>query len=277
MAPPSGVMETTIEIGGMPILVRTDSAEFFQMLERRYGAFVNVAARALFEFNVEIVPAGSMRRVSGSDEVSVNFVGGRWTLERGDFHAEWEPAAGVGRIRQAANPYSIDSALRILHSLLLAKQGGMLVHASSAIKNGRAFLFAGVSGAGKTTMMRLAPRYAILLTDEISYVRRDEAGNACEGGYVAFGTPFAGELATPGENVSAPVGGIYLLAQGRENKIEPVSEAAAVRGIMESVLFFAKDTELVERVFDAVCALVKRVPVKRLTFMPDARVWELIG
>ena len=77
--------------------------------------------------------------------------------------------------------------------------------------------------------------------------------------------------------MSAPLGAIYLLAQGRENKIEPVSEAAAVRAVMESVLFFAKDAELVEQVFDAVCALVKRVPVQKLTFMPDARVWELIG
>jgi len=273
----SSVMETIIEIGGMPILVRTDNAEFFEILERRYGGFVNAAAKPLFAFDVEIVPAGTLQRQSEAEEVEVNFSKGRWTLDRGDFHAEWEPAAGVGTIRQTANPFSIDSAMRILHSLLLAKQGGMLLHAASAIRNGRAFLFAGVSGAGKTTMMRIAPEDATLLTDEISYVRRNGSASGDGEGYVAFGTPFAGELAQPGENVSAPLGAIYLLAQGRENKIEPMSEAAAVRAVMESVLFFAKDAELVEQVFDAVCALVKRVPVQKLTFMPDARVWELIG
>ena len=173
VAAPLSVMETIIEIGGMPILVRTDSAEFFEILERRYGGFVNAAAEPLFEFNVEIVPAGTLQRQSEAEEVEVTFSEGRWTLDRGDFHAEWEPAVGVGTIRQTANPYSIDSAMRILHSLLLAKQGGMLLHAASAIRNGRAFLFAGVSGAGKTTMMRLAPEDATLLTDEISYVRRD--------------------------------------------------------------------------------------------------------
>jgi len=270
-------LETTIEIGGMPILVRTENPEFFEILGRRYGGFVNAAAKALFEFNVEIVPAGAVTRQSDAEEVGVNFSAGRWTLERGDFHAEWEPAARVGRIRQAANPYAIDSAMRILHSLLLAKQGGMLVHASSAIRNGRAFLFAGVSGAGKTTMMRLAPPDATLLTDEISYVRPSEAADAAESGYLAYGTPFAGDLAEPGENVSAPVGEIYLLAQGKENKIEAVSETTAVRAVMEGVLFFAKDPELVGHVFESVCELVKRVPVRRLTFMPDARVWELIG
>ena len=64
-------------------------------------------------------------------------------------------AAGI--FVQSANPYSIDAALRIIHSLILARQGGLLVHAASAVRNGKAFLFAGVSGAGKTTISRLAP------------------------------------------------------------------------------------------------------------------------
>ena len=78
-----------------------------------------------------------------------------------------------GSIRQSANPYSIDSVLRIVHTLLLARAGRFSLHASSAVRNGRAFLFAGVSGAGKTTIARLAPPDAMLLTDEISYVTHE--------------------------------------------------------------------------------------------------------
>src|SRR5205085_1975329 len=157
------------------------------------------------------------------DDVRVWRESGRWMLTRGDFRAEWDPAARRGRIRQSANPYSIDTVLRIVHSLVLAPQGGFLVHAASAIRMGKAFLFAGVSGAGKTTISRLAPPDATLLTDEISYVRRDGDG------YTAYGTPFAGELAKPGENIQAPLGALYLLAQGSTNKIEPVGPAEAAR------------------------------------------------
>ena len=114
-------------------------------------------------------------------------------MERGDFRAEWEPSTGKGRIRQSANPYSIDAVLRIVHTLVLARQGGFLLHSASAIRNGKAFLFAGVSGAGKTTISRLAPADATLLTDEISYVRKQDED------YFAFGTPFTGELAKLGE------------------------------------------------------------------------------
>jgi hypothetical protein len=184
----------------------------------------------------------------------------------------WDPATGHGAIRQSANPYSIDAAFRIVHSLLLAKQGGLLMHAASAVRNGRAFLFAGVSTAGKTTMSRLAPADATLLTDEISYLRRNPDGS----GYTAYGTPFAGELAEPGANVRAPLAGVFLLAKGPRNMIEPVSQADAVRGVMESILFFAHDADLVSKVFDSAWDLVASVPVQRLTFFPDERVWDLI-
>ena len=225
-----------------------------------------------FEFDVEIAPASRLPGAIDPDaDLSVRFAEGRWVLERGDFHAELDPTLRRGTIRQAASPYAIDAAFRVVHSLLVAKQGGLLVHAASAVRNGRAFLFAGVSGAGKTTISRLAPPDATLLTDEISYLRRDGDG------YAAFGTPFAGELAQHGENVCAPLAALYLLTQGPENRIDSVSPADAARAVLECVLFFAHDPALVARVFDSVCELVERVPVQRLTFMPDARVWGLIA
>ena len=197
--------------------------------------------------------------------------GGRWLLERGDFRAEWEPAARRGSIRQRPNPYAIDAVLRIVHTLVLAKQGGFLLHSASAIRNGKAFLFAGVSGAGKTTISRLAPADATLLTDEISYLRKQNDG------YTAYGTPFTGELAKLGENASAPVEVLYLLAQGMENRIEPVPVADAGRELLANTLFFAEDPEMVHWAFQAACDFVHRIAVRRLTFVPDARVWEMIG
>ena len=118
--------------------------------------------------------------------------------------------------------------LRIVHTLVLARQGGFLLHSASAIRNGKAFLFAGVSDAGKTTISRLAPPDATLLTDEISYVRKQDVRKqmpASTAVYVAFGTPFTGELAKLGENVSAPIAALYLLAKGAENRIDPVAPA----------------------------------------------------
>jgi hypothetical protein len=261
-------LSLVIEIGAMPVRVHTTDPDFLAMLQNRYTGFVSDTDEAEIEFDVEVAAPD----VSGPDApVEVGYRNGRWSLTRGDFRAEWEPMSRRGRIRQTANPYSIDAVLRIVHTLALARQGGFLMHSASAIRNGKAFLFAGVSGAGKTTISRLAPRDATLLTDEISYVRKRDTD------YTAFGTPFTGELAKLGENVSAPIAELYLLAQGLENRIDPMPPADAARGILANILFFAEQEELVHSIFDSAFEFAQRVPVSKLTFAPDARVWELIG
>lgn len=265
---PVDCLHLTIEIGGMPVRVNTTDASFLGMLQDRYAGFVGSSESAVVEFDVELA---TPRLADPNAGVRVTQRAGRWSLERGDFRAEWQPASRTGRIRQTANPYSIDAVLRIVHTLVLAQErAGFLLHAASAIRNGKAFLFAGVSGAGKTTISRLAPPDATLLTDEISYVRRQDSG------YVAFGTPFTGELAKLGENVSAPIARLYLLAKGPENRIDAVASGEAARELLANVLFFAEDQELVQQAFHSACEFVSRVPVSRLTFVPDARVWEMI-
>jgi len=228
-----------------------------------------------------------------NQDLSVRRESGRWVMERGDFRAEWDPQCHRGWVRQTANPYAIDGVLRILHSLILARKGGFLVHAASAVRNGRAFVFAGVSGTGKTTLARLAPPDVILLTDEISYVRPKNKSPKSEvrstdsehrstnpesqiPAFEAFGTPFAGELARIGRKVQTPLATLFLLEQGPENQIKPLREAEAARELLRHVLFFAQDEELVGMIFQTVCDFVRRVPVRRLVFTPDARAWELI-
>jgi hypothetical protein len=97
-----------------------------------------------------------------------------------------------------------------------------------------------------------------------------------DSGYRACGTPFAGELARPGENASAPIERLYFLAKGRENTIAPVETAEALRLLLRNILFFADDPELVKMVFRSANEFLGQIPAYRLTFYPDGRVWDLI-
>lgn len=254
-----------VEIGGIPIALSTSDPGFLDLLRQRYEGFLS-SSQPEFELQFDLSSSGR----ASDDDVHVRRDGYLWLMERGDFEARWDPRTGRGTVRQNPNPYSLDSVLRILHSLILAERGGFLLHAASAICNGRAYLFSGVSGAGKTTMTRLAPPDVTLLTDEISYVRPGKDR------YSAFGTPFAGELARAGENCTAPVSGLFFLEQGPENRIDELSSAEAVRRLMRNILFFAEDRVLVEKLLATACDFVNRVPIRRLTFYPDSRVWEEI-
>jgi hypothetical protein len=260
-------LSKSVGIGGVTVRLHTSDPDYIEMLDQRYAGFPGAAGRADYDFDVELGD------VTGNDpdaDAELTREGRRWRLTRGDFEAEWDPAERRGRIRQSLRPYAIDSMLRIVHTLVLAPQGGVLMHAASAVRGGRAYLFTGVSGAGKTTISRLAPPDATLLTDEISYIRCEE------GRYFAHGTPFAGDLGKPGENIRAPLGAIFLLQQGPENRIENVPAPEAVRGVLGNTLFFAQDTALVRAVFETACRIAESVSIKRLTFLPDERVWELI-
>jgi hypothetical protein len=263
-----GSHEIAVEIGGMPIVLRTADPSFRELLAHRYEGFIGTSHAPSFELDVDLVPPSP--EMASDEDVHVEKQGGQWHLRRGDFRAHWDPNSRRGRVRQTANPYSIDSVLRIVHTLVLAREGGFLLHAASAIRHGKAFLFSGVSGAGKTTISRLAPPDATLLSDEISYVRRSGEN------YAACGTPFNGELARVGENCSAPIHTLFFLAQGPENRIEPIDPPDALRCLLRNVLFFADDAELVKLIFRSACDFLDRVPAQRLTFVPDQRVWDLI-
>ena len=264
-----------VGIGGMHVRLCAASPDFNTLMADRFRGFIGNVATPDYVFDVDIIPFTYNPDVpddASEIDVCVLREGKHWRLLRSDFEAQWDPATRHGTARLRANPYALDSVLRILHTVLLAEQGGMLMHASSVVlEDGRAFVCTGVSGAGKTTISRLVPSGAHILTDEMSFIRREGDD------YYAYGTPFAGELATPGENIRAPLAGVFLLAQGPDNRIDALTPSEAVRALMANILYFARDDALTAKVFDNAIALAARVPVRRLTFFPDGRVWDMIG
>jgi hypothetical protein len=256
-----------VDIGGVAVQLNTSNRALVSLIERRFARFLNAGAPPAFEFDITLLGEKDFRgdadlRVRGSD--------GRWTMSRGDFYAEWSVAERRGRIWQTLNPYAIDSILRIVHTLVLAAEGdGFLLHASSAVRDGRAFVFTGPSGAGKSTIVGLAPGDVTVLTDEISYLKRTPTG------YVAYGTPFAGELGDVGEPLCAPVEALFRLGRG-ENQRQRMNTTVTVRTLMRNILFFADERRLVDRLLETACDFAKRVPAFDLQFAPDARVWSAI-
>jgi hypothetical protein len=268
---PNPADSLAIEIGGIPIRLDSPSPAFREMVEDRYAGFIRrpgcreFCAPSLY-FSVETIAGAELMDA----DVRLWKQGHQWFIRRSDFQVELDLQARCGRIRHDLNPYGLNTILRIVHTLCLARAHGFLLHAASAVRGNRAFIFSGVSGAGKTTISRCAAKDAVLLTDEISYIRRHEDR------YFAWGTPFAGEMGTPGANISAPVATLFFLEKGPENRIEELNRSEAIRLLLRNILFFNNEQEAVGAVFDSACDFLERVPARRLTFVPDASVWELI-
>jgi len=167
------------------------------------------------------------------------------------------------------NEYALDSLLRILLSWKLVTRQGFLLHAATVLKDGKAYVFTGRSGAGKSTVASLSPAGSVL-TDEISLLRREN------GLWRAYGTPFWGEFRAAGSNTSAPVAGIFRLVQAAENQVTPLRPLEVFRALMPNVLFFSREAEANRRLLDILSQVVAEIPGYILAFRKNPTFWEVL-
>jgi len=74
--------DVVVEIGGLPIRLRSDDPAFIRMIQDRYAGYVSSSDDASFEFDVELAPPGTE---SGDEDLRVTWDSGRWLMERGIF------------------------------------------------------------------------------------------------------------------------------------------------------------------------------------------------
>jgi hypothetical protein len=253
-----------LEIAGVGLAIHSENPEFIAQIADRYEGFVCPATNG-FQMSVD-----TERGITtiGQDLPRVTDTAAGFHFERRDFHMEVDKAAKTLDGSCAPNMYSFDSCLRVFFSTYLLDLDGAMIHGASVVSEGNAYLFFGVSGAGKTTTARLsAPRR--ILSDELTILRRDGDG------YRAYGTPFWGELQKNGDNVSAPLAGLNMLAKDSTVFLEPVSPKFALQAIMPCVLFFAHEQHLVNAAVNRVADIVGRVPARKMHFLPDNSFWRL--
>jgi hypothetical protein len=166
--------------------------------------------------------------------------------------------------------YALDSLLRILLTMILLPRRGFLLHAATVVRDGRAYVFAGRSGAGKSTVASLSPAGTVL-TDEISLLR------FTDGGWHAYGTPFWGEFRAAGLNEHYPIAGIFALAQASEDRIEPLAPKEILRALLPCVLFFTSNPEANRALLHMLLGIAQQIPCHRLYFRRNDEFWKVVA
>ena len=168
----------------------------------------------------------------------------------------------TGRYRKLA----IDNALMILFALSTAGQGLALFHASTVSFAGKAYMFLGVSGTGKSTHSSLWLKHikgTELLNDDNPVVRVFDDGSA-----TVYGSPWSGK--TPCyRNLSYPLGGIVLLSQAPYNKIHRLSGIKAYVALVPSISGKRWDKQIADGLHKTENALAMTVPTWHLECLPD--------
>ena len=146
------------------------------------------------------------------------------------------------------------------------------VHSSAIVCNGRAVLFLGESGTGKSTHTRLWRENiagAVLLKYDSHFIA------FVDGRATAFGAPWSGK--TPCyKQEQYPIAAIVRLSQAPHNAIRPLRSVHAIGALLPSLTpAFGYDDELQDRMLATLSKIISQVPVYHLECLPDAAAARL--
>ena len=116
----------------------------------------------------------------------------------------------------------------------LMKHGRMVFHGASFLWRERAWLFSAPSGTGKTTQLRLWKK---LFPGEMEIMNGDKPILEVteENEVIVHPSPWKGKENYGRDDLTAPLGGIILLRQAKENRIRRMAPAEAARKLFGRV------------------------------------------
>ena len=163
-----------------------------------------------------------------------------------------------------SNAIYMESGLQFYRELLYFD--GMMLHSSAIEWEGKAYLFSGPSGMGKSTHTRLWQSIypdARVFNDDKPALRR--LGDR----WFAYGTPWCGKDGI-NINMKVPMGGICFLRRGESNSIRRLSPLEASVQIISQTTRRFKSEERLDLLLSHVDKLVREVPVYELYCTPTA-------
>ncbi|WP_347548691.1 hypothetical protein ABFG93_14275 [Pseudalkalibacillus hwajinpoensis] len=151
------------------------------------------------------------------------------TYQRSDYLIEVDPDYKEATL-YVHDELALKHALMNLYSSFIVHHNwGLLIHSSCAIEKGKAHIFSGQSGAGKSTAAKLShPRE--LLSDEASILKITDQG------VTVYNSPFNSELDSS-DLEEASLASIQLLHQSLSNRREKISKSDALLQLIDKVFY----------------------------------------
>ncbi len=166
---------------------------------------------------------------------------------------------------------ALENYIRCAVAWCAAERGGALVHAASAVRNGKAYLFYGESGAGKSTLSA-ASRQGAIVSDDLSLVLPRPAG-----GLDLVGSPFRGTY-DEGEPVTGryPVAAAFRIVKDESAEVRTPARTVAFGQLVGNLTFVAEAFGDRPDLFASIERAFAPVPLFHLHFRMDDSYWEAI-
>ena len=169
----------------------------------------------------------------------------------------------------------MDTMLRVIFSYILNAHDGFLLHAAGLVHRSYAFIFAGKSGAGKSTICRVWGNDCVVLNDDLVPVR------SIEGSFRAYPSPFWGSYSpVRKDRVSGfspySINSIDLWQRRVKTFAERLSWDTAIRKTGAHVFYTGCERNFSERSLSHLAYLVRTVPVYAMSVPLTQDMWRCI-
>jgi hypothetical protein len=178
-------------------------------------------------------------------------------------------ADGHGQIRLARGTsgrrfFGLSSLVAAATGWRVSLERGVTLHAAGAVLDGRAFLLVGPSGSGKSTWAEiLRGAGATVLSDDVVVVETSPPARV-------LSVPFRVRPHRPAPPGRWPLAAWLVARHGTEPALERVDAVRTQALLAANVLYVGAASRL------ALCERLATVPVRELTFRPDASFVPLL-
>lgn len=192
--------------------------------------------------------------------------------------AGWfETKGGRGVVLLARGNYepadrALENYIRAAVAWQAASRGGALVHAASAVLDGKGFLFYGESGAGKSTLAA-CNRRARIVSDDLSLILPGDDGKL-----ELVGSPFRGTY-TEGKPVVGqfPLAAGFRIVKAEQAAVREVPRVRALAELVGNLPFVAEAFHHRPDLFSAIQNSLASIPLAHLDFSKDDTYWDAIA
>lgn len=183
--------------------------------------------------------------------------------------ALWTPVAGGERF-----PGVFENFCRVLVAYRLHEIGGAVIHGAAVVDEGGAFLFAGASGAGKTTVSRLGlERGRTVLSDDLNALLPNG-----DGGVTLAGLPFTGDLGRSGGGGEIfPLRALLRLEKDSTDSLRPLSRAEAGACLLACAPFVNADPHRRVELLGNLLSLAVDMRAYALRFSLSGQLWDILA
>ena len=179
--------------------------------------------------------------------------------------------------REKYHPQMDDAMIAYLESgdqfhRQLIRFGGFCIHSSAIVREGKAYLFSGPCGTGKSTHTRLWQT----AFGEDTYIINDDKPSLrrVDGKWYAYGSPWCGKDGI-NKNEKVPLAGVCFLKQAKENKIRRLDSFEAMQKILSQTTYRFANVEMADGMFKSLELFLKEIPVYELENLPEVSAAKL--